>query len=94
MGDEAGELVEECLLGELDGFFKSGRDPGPLGLIKAGRELHEVVGRLDVGKIPHHAEEADEGLGVIRRVVERAQPFAGRLFELVVMPVEVSPCLG
>ena len=67
VGDQPGELVEEGLLGELDGLLEPGRDPGPLGLVQPRRELHEVVRRLDVGEVPLDAEEADQGLGVVRR---------------------------
>ena len=90
VGDEPGELVEEGLLGELDGLLEPGRDPRPLGLVEPGRELDQVVGRLDVGEIPVEAEQADQGLGIVRRVEQRAQPLAGGLLELAVVAVEVG----
>ena len=90
VGDEPGELVEERLLGELDGLLEPGRDPRPLGLVQPRRELHEVIGRLDRGEPPLDPEEADEGLGVIGRVEQRAEPLAGGLLEFGVVPVEVG----
>ena len=64
--DEPGELVEERLLGELDGLLEPGRDPRPLGLVQARRELDEIIGRLDAGEVPVDVEEADQRLGIVR----------------------------
>ena len=67
MVDHRGELIEERLLGQPDGLLEPGPDPLLLALVEVGRELDQVVGRLDGGEVPRDAEEPDQRLGVVGR---------------------------
>ena len=79
--DQLGELADEGLLGQLHGFLEA-RGDAALFLLEDGRvELAEVVGRLDVGKVPLHAEQAAQRRGIIVGVEQIAQALPGGRLE-------------
>jgi hypothetical protein len=87
---QPGELLGERALGQLDRFLEPRRHPRSLLLVQGGRELDEVIRRLDVGEVPGEAEQAHEGLGVVGGVVERAEPVGCGAPELAVVAIEVG----
>jgi hypothetical protein len=61
--DQAGELVDEGLLGQPDGLLEARPDPLLLPPVEVGCELDQVVGRVDRWEVPGDAEEAPQRRG-------------------------------
>ena len=58
MRDQFGQFGEECLLGQVDRFIESCRDPLALLAIQFRAQLPQIFRRFDAGEIPLDGKQA------------------------------------
>ena len=90
MLDEPSEFFEKRRLGQPHRLIEPGLHPLALLPVQIRRELPQVVGWLDAGKVPRHVEQPDQRLRIVCDAVEPAQPLASGGLEGVESLIEGS----